>query len=401
MSLSSVYGEGCAGWVFKQGSWVKNWKKRFLVLRERQLTYYHTDDLSPAVQARGALQVITVELSADIHNGLLVHGYGGRVLKLYTLSAEATSAWYNLILDATMLAPPPFAVRPFGRCSTLSAASAPSGTAGPSEAHKAESASESLDVGATQVTHAGWLKKQGARVKSWRRRYFVLRGSVLSYFDSEDTGAAAKGYGRVRAVEVNGRVKRGLDILFETGRLLRVSARTSREIEVWLCRLSDAIEAATVEQQHVRQSLAAHRPLRLSFVGVAVPTRMSQEYQQQEQVQRHRDTGTTWRQAPACVPSNPRGVTAKVTQVSERPSVTKQQSSSVLDDSDISSELLSQMSISSPHGHHSSSDPHGTTSAGKSTAHSNDAWAWHSSSSSTSFDSDVDCDSDDSEGDWI
>ncbi|RLN45246.1 hypothetical protein BBJ29_002533 [Phytophthora kernoviae] len=82
-----------AGWVYKQGSLVKNWKKRFMVLRGRQLTYYDTAKVSPTVKAKGSFQVITVELSTDIQNGLLVHGRGGRVLKLYTASAEATSTW--------------------------------------------------------------------------------------------------------------------------------------------------------------------------------------------------------------------------------------------------------------------------------------------------------------------
>lgn len=120
MALSGIDGE-FAGWVYKQGSLVKNWKKRFMVLRGRQLTYYDTAKVDPTVKAKGSFQVITVELSTDIQNGLLVHGRGGRVLKLYTASAEATSSWYNMILDATATAPPQFA--PPDRFSTLSAAS--------------------------------------------------------------------------------------------------------------------------------------------------------------------------------------------------------------------------------------------------------------------------------------
>ncbi|KAJ8528612.1 hypothetical protein ON010_g14717 [Phytophthora cinnamomi] len=186
MALSGIDGE-FAGWVYKQGSLVRNWKKRFMVLRGRQLTYYDTAKVGPTVKAKGSFQVITVELSTDIQNGLLVHGRGGRVLKLYTASAEATSSWYNMILDATAAAPQQFA--PPDRFSTLSAAS----TAKPVDVDdemelldRLESLPMSED-GCEQVVHSGWLKKEGARVKSWKRRYFVLRGNALSYFNSEWT----------------------------------------------------------------------------------------------------------------------------------------------------------------------------------------------------------------------
>uniref|UniRef100_A0AAV1T2D1 PH domain-containing protein n=1 Tax=Peronospora matthiolae TaxID=2874970 RepID=A0AAV1T2D1_9STRA len=411
MSRSSVYGEGCAGWVYKQGSLVKNWKKRFMVLRERQLTYYDTDIVTPTVKAKGSFQVITVELSPEIQNGLLVHGCGGRVLKLYTLSAEATGAWYNLILDATMLAPQQFTPIPFDRFSTSSAFLSAAEkrlsidverNQREDEAaellHRLEPAPLSINVGTKQVTHMGWLKKEGARVKSWKRRYFVLRGSVLSYFDSEDTGAAAKGYGHVRAVEIDGKVKRGLDIMFDTGRLLRVSARTSTEMQVWLSRLSDAIEATNMEQSHLRQSLAAHAPLRLSFVGVPVLARMTQECQQHDK--RHWNAGIPERHSQAFVPSKPMGVTAKVPRTPQRLTVNKTHSSSSSDGSYIPSGLSSQMSSSSSHDY-SNFSASGASSVEKPMVHTDDASVLHSSSSSTSFDSDVDYDSDDSEGDWI
>uniref|UniRef100_M4C3M2 PH domain-containing protein n=1 Tax=Hyaloperonospora arabidopsidis (strain Emoy2) TaxID=559515 RepID=M4C3M2_HYAAE len=377
-----------------------------MVLRERQLTYYNTDIVTPTVKAKGSFQVITVELSPEIQNGLLVHGCGGRVLKLYTLSAEATGAWYNLILDATMLAPQQFTTIPFDRFSTLSAVSTAEKSVSidvernqrEDEAtellNRLEPAPLSINVGTKQVTHTGWLKKEGARVKSWKRRYFVLRGSVLSYFNSEDTGAAAKGYGHVRAVEVDGKVKRGLDIMFDTGRLLRVSARTSTEMQVWLCRLSDAIEATNMEQSHLRQSLAAHAPLRLSFVGVPIPARMTQEHQQHDK--RYWNAGIPERHSQAFVPSKPMGVTAKVSRTPQRHIVNKTHSSSSSDGSYISSGLLS----SSSHDY-SNFSVSGAASVEKPMVHTDDAFVLHSSSSSTSFDSDIDYDSDDSEGDWI
>ncbi|KAL0477403.1 plekstrin domain protein [Acrasis kona] len=34
---------------------------------------------------------------------------------------------------------------------------------------------------------SGWLTKQGQRVKNWKKRYFVLRGSILEYYKSDST----------------------------------------------------------------------------------------------------------------------------------------------------------------------------------------------------------------------
>ncbi|XP_038061485.1 rho GTPase-activating protein 24-like isoform X2 [Patiria miniata] len=36
------------------------------------------------------------------------------------------------------------------------------------------------------ITHKGWLKKQGGPFKTWQRRYFILQGEYLHYFLRED-----------------------------------------------------------------------------------------------------------------------------------------------------------------------------------------------------------------------
>ncbi|KAH7470649.1 hypothetical protein KRP22_001351 [Phytophthora ramorum] len=395
MALSGIDGE-FAGWVFKQGSLVRNWKKRFMVLRGRQLTYYDTAKVDPTVKAKGSFQVITVELSTDIQNGLLVHGRGGRVLKLYTASAEATSAWFNMILDATSAAPQQFAAPP-DRFSTLSAQPVSADLDEMQLMDRLESLPLS-DDGSEQVTHSGWIKKEGARVKSWKRRYFVLRGNALSYFNSEDTGAAAKGYGHVRAVEVNGTVTNGLDITFDNGRVLRVSARNSGDMELWLLKLSDAIEAANAEMNNVRQSLAARSSFRASSMGGPSPTRMKQQYQQQQRMQHYgsRNTAIPMRHSLVSVPSKPMG---SVSEVPERRTVYEKRSSSSLDDSYISSGLSSQFSSSSQN--QSNSFPDGSAPVARPVVHANGTTNTQSSSGSTFFDSDDEYDSDDSEGDWI
>ncbi|RLN06295.1 hypothetical protein BBJ28_00008846 [Nothophytophthora sp. Chile5] len=413
MALSGIDGE-YAGWVYKQGSLVRNWKKRFMVLRGRQLTYYDTAKVTPTAKAKGSFQVITVELSTDIQNGLLVHGRGGRVLKLYTASAEATSTWYNMILEATSTASVPFA--PPDRFSTLSSTAStikggPAGTVSVDLDEEMELLdrleSLPLDDGGNnneQVTYSGWLKKEGARVKSWKRRYFSLRGNALSYFNSEDTGAAAKGYGHVRAVEVNGTVTNGLDITFDNGRVLRVSAKTSGDMEVWLCQLSDAIEAANAEQSNIRQSLAARNSFRASSMAAGPsPTVLKQQYQQQQRMQQFgsNNAGVPMRHSLVSVPSTPMGTVVE-RPVQQRRTAYERKQSSASDDSYLSSELSSQFSSLSYSHSNSFSEGHAPVSRGAKTGDATTTTT-HNTSGSSYFetDSDDEYESDESEGDWI
>lgn len=279
MSFDGEHG----GWVFKQGSLVRNWKKRFMVLRGKQLAYYDTATITAKTKEKGSFQVITVELSSDIQNGLLVHGKGGRVLKLYTDSAESTRAWYTAILEATtgmiVGGGSRMSMTSDGRFSLLSTANSNNSSSVDVDDELElldRLDSLPLDDGTVSIHHSGWLKKEGSRVKSWKKRYFTLHGNTLSYYDSADTGSAAKGYGHVKSVEVNDSIPNSLDIKFERGRLLRVSAKNNDDMEQWLCILSEAIEVTNAENNNIRQSLASRSSFRMSVPATIVkPPRVS------------------------------------------------------------------------------------------------------------------------------
>ncbi|KAF4319394.1 hypothetical protein BBO99_00004899 [Phytophthora kernoviae] len=63
-----------AGWVFKEGSLVRSWKKRFLVCKGAELAYYKNTDEENHAQLLGALTAAHIERLPDITNGLLIHG---------------------------------------------------------------------------------------------------------------------------------------------------------------------------------------------------------------------------------------------------------------------------------------------------------------------------------------
>lgn len=299
---ATMHGGEHAGWIYKQGSLVKSWKKRFMVLRGKQLTYYDTERLTPRVKEKGSFQVITVELSSDIQNGLIVHGRGGRVLKLYTDAADKTNGWYNAIMDATTGG----GVNANANNSHMERYSSFSGSAHSGELDDDQldilSRLESLPLEEAQVQYSGWLTKEGMRVKSWKRRYFTLRGDTLSYFDSADVGSNAKGYGHVRAVEVNGERANSLDIRFDNGRILRVAAESPKSMQEWLCKLSDAVEAAHMDNNNARQSLAIRSSFRASM-SAATSTMAKDRQSMHAQPLRHSIPGPVAQVSPPQRPS--------------------------------------------------------------------------------------------------
>eukprot|EP00727_Mastigamoeba_balamuthi_P013098 m51a1_g8410 putative ankyrin repeat-containing protein (342) ;mRNA; f:269878-276041 len=50
-------------------------------------------------------------------------------------------------------------------------------------------AAEEIALDVDTGTRSGWLTKQGAMVKSWKKRWFVLRGQELSYYRAQQHGA--------------------------------------------------------------------------------------------------------------------------------------------------------------------------------------------------------------------
>ncbi|KAG6968191.1 hypothetical protein JG687_00003877 [Phytophthora cactorum] len=87
-----------AGWVFKEGSLVRSWKKRFLVCKRAELAYYKNTDEENHAQLLGALTAAHIERLPDITNGLLIHGTEGRQLKIFTDTKQECDRCYEAII---------------------------------------------------------------------------------------------------------------------------------------------------------------------------------------------------------------------------------------------------------------------------------------------------------------
>lgn len=234
-----------AGWIYKQGSLIKTWRKRYAVLRGNCLFYY--DSPNSIAKEKGKLKVLTVERSDEINNGILIHASGGRVMKMYTDSNESCMIWIDALERSVHRQSQDYGEDRYSCVSrqNFKASVAPSITSPPAQEEQ-------------KILHRGWLQKEGHRVKNWKRRFFVLAGSTLSYYDSTKRGAKAKGKGQIRNVVLPPDRPLGLDVFFDRGRLLRLSADTTAEVDQWYQVLSNALNG---ESEHRRPSYAStYRP---------------------------------------------------------------------------------------------------------------------------------------------
>lgn len=203
-----------AGWVFKEGSLVKSWKKRFLVVKRNELAYYKNTEQENKAQLLGAMTVARVEKAADITNGLLLVSVEGRQLKIFTDTQKECDKCFAAIARYA---------------------------SDQSSAHGGSALTPAPDLFGTSDTikHVGWLEKEGQHFKTWKKRYFALEENVLSY--SSQIGSASINKARVIAARRDLTRPNTLVVMMEGGRELKIGGKSEAEIHDWHKALRRAI----------------------------------------------------------------------------------------------------------------------------------------------------------------
>lgn len=283
------HGADFSGWGSKQGSKVKTWKKRFFVLRERELVYYSGSSSGSGSDEKGRLTVVGADFAPELKHGLLIRGEKKRkvqVLKMKTATADESKAWLLKLREAVAATDPSggahlsasFRSRSVSgsTASTSTSTSSsirnfltPASRALSSQAsyHSQRSLSEPRAAPAAVTSSSsgeyytnssdekrGWLLKEGSKVKSWKKRFFVLRGNVLTYYEDERSSPKL-GALVVRDVETNFLTPFTLDVHAEGGRLLRIAADSLQDIESWDLALTQAIEKAASGGQEAKKPI--------------------------------------------------------------------------------------------------------------------------------------------------
>lgn len=149
----------------------------------------------------------------DITNGLLIHGTEGRQLKIFTDTKAECDRCYEAIIKYCRLQNP-------------------------------------ADDSKQRV---GWLEKEGQHFRTWKKRYFVLSGTQLTY--SATMGADRLGGGRVIGARRDPTRPFTLAVTFEGGREMRVGGKSEVDIDDW----HKALRRGLLYAQEQRKSLQEGR----------------------------------------------------------------------------------------------------------------------------------------------
>ncbi|KDO32273.1 hypothetical protein SPRG_02752 [Saprolegnia parasitica CBS 223.65] len=203
------------GWIYKQGSLMPTWKKRYMVLKGRHIAYYDKEVTNPRAKEKGTFTLAAVERTPAMELGLTLAGYDGKIMHIYTKTVGEFVLCNNAMTAACV--EPERKVAP-----ALSRAESSSMSyrheRSPSSANRA-------------VTHSGWLEKEGQNVKSWKKRFFVLSGTDLTYYDR--IGGSEKGGGRVVDVSYSYDRRNSLTFTLNNDRILNVTADSESEMQTW------------------------------------------------------------------------------------------------------------------------------------------------------------------------
>ncbi|CAI5737550.1 unnamed protein product [Peronospora destructor] len=198
-----------SGWGYKQGSIIKSWKRRYFVLKGRELIYF--TERSPSgkgIDEKGRLRVSGVEVTPEVANALIVRGeLKNQAVKMHVDSKKERKEWFDKLSEAIQ------------------------------EARTREEERGQAGTGAVAMT--GWLRKEGQNFKTWKRRYMTLTGNIIQY--RAQPNEKPLGETRVNAVNINPSRPFALDIYSDNNRILRISADSFADVEAWDHALAKAI----------------------------------------------------------------------------------------------------------------------------------------------------------------
>ncbi|KAL4109753.1 hypothetical protein PRIC1_001448 [Phytophthora ramorum] len=296
---------GFHGWLLKKGQNFKTWKRRYFVLESSRLAY----SANAGGEVLGSGVVFEVEVGNLRPFSLNIRFQNGRLLHVVAPTQESFSKWFDVLRNASNLAGS-FLSQSNGKVvfdeefdndvsenandadvgfteediaeyemtlrggegaslwiaamqnkpeyDALSSSASEQGVDEMVEADRssAEILSRASEESSTTQSESkgcvGWLKKEGGNVKSWKRRYFTLYGSKLSYYKSEK-GSLLRS---VSVVDITAHpsVSLGLTVSTVGGRKLIIQADSNEEFNKWLGAIQEAVAAENGRQSSTMEA---------------------------------------------------------------------------------------------------------------------------------------------------
>lgn len=284
---------GC-GWLWMRTGKLRSWKYRYFSLQPPILTYYDKfpteeyfksnneesmDEIhgcSEGTQPLGVIRVAHVEELVTNKLGFKVFGKSGKALEIRCAKAASRVIW--------LAALKPIARRRSRAWSFHSEVSSPRSSSSPSsvsflcsslpEDHPNQNSVEDClssnsyysldqrtltrslkttrsDSTSADILKVGWMYKKSDVLQRWRRYFFVLQGSMISYYttDKPHDIPRRRGYvtSVVRVVKLskargNADEDHELQVTLNTGRALHVTPEHKQELLCWYKLLSKAVD---------------------------------------------------------------------------------------------------------------------------------------------------------------
>lgn len=92
------------------------------------------------------------------------------------------------------------------------------------------------------VQMSGWMSKQKNTMKTWVRRYFVLSGTTLTYYETEKSTKGPRGFLHLQDVEPLTSESNGLILYLTNGKEVKVIADTQVAYKAWYTLLGAAVK---------------------------------------------------------------------------------------------------------------------------------------------------------------
>lgn len=233
------------GWLWKRGSGFKTWKKRFFVLKQKELVYYEQCVIVASAAAasgtrildldpKGSLLVNDVEESDKTEFGLCIHSPRGRKLLVQADSATTRQEW----LSALKRAASGIDLEPASEDGVRDTVSTSSSNDPGSPLGRRRRNSLTL-----HCDKSGWLMKKGKNVHTWKKRYFVVKGHEVSYHSKDSQTSPPLNSGRISHVEYWSGKQFGLVVTLNSGRELYINTESDEDRSSWLMAFQNAISA--------------------------------------------------------------------------------------------------------------------------------------------------------------
>ena len=210
----------------------KKFKKRYCKLRDVVCTFY--DAIGQKAKPEDKHMILTVTRQHAVNQGILLKNHKDQYLNMYTEVADDYQMWYSAFEEALNSARRSEEVR------SRSLRSIPSiRNSSPEESlAKLQLGSDSDDASSVVdgvQERSIWMQKETTAMfaTKMKRRYFVLNGNHLSYFDVNMEGRRAEGSGYVSAVKVWENTPNGLEIELDSKKKIRVATKKPEEAREW------------------------------------------------------------------------------------------------------------------------------------------------------------------------